>query len=143
MLPRMIQMGICDSSGLEISNVTCKERVVKNAAAAGCKSWVGRGWGGSVMLGMPELPGRMPTPCTSHLAEVFPVVPGLEHPGSIHNRTELLGALQTWVPGVGCSSPSVAAGFFPLGSEQPRLLAPCATILPGDLPGGWGPPHGR
>lgn len=35
MLPRMIQMGICDSSGLEISNVICEGRASESAAASG------------------------------------------------------------------------------------------------------------
>ena len=57
MLPRMIQMGICDSSGLEISNVICKERASKYTAAAGCKSRAGRGWGGDgTAVGMLSIP---------------------------------------------------------------------------------------
>lgn len=59
MLPRMIQMGICDSSGLEISNVICKETASKYAAAAGCVNRVGRGWGRGThgtIVGMLSIP---------------------------------------------------------------------------------------
>lgn len=48
-------MGICDSSGLEISNVICKETASKYADAAGCMNRAGWGTHGT-LVGMLSIP---------------------------------------------------------------------------------------
>lgn len=138
-LPRMIQMGICDSSGLEISNVICEEKNHPNIniVLLGVRvEWAEtEGMGGQcdeVDAACPHLwedarEGAYPTHAILlRFSLLSPLMLGLELPGSGHSCTELLWALQV----------APAAGFFPLGSEwgvaaSPNLLGPHVTIPSG------------
>lgn len=63
------------------------------------------------------------------------VVPGSQLPGSGHNCTDLLQALQSWVPGLGCSSPSAGHWVFPTGIRAGCCSISKATRSTCDRPG--------
>lgn len=102
-LPRMIQMGICDSSGLEISNVICKEH--RNVMVG--------------MLRVLEILGSCWCPAPALLPSL-----GLCLAGSglgAAASPELLGLRGTVLPRIFCGFPSLGAGpGSPGGWGPPR-----------------------